>query len=70
MTNEHLNTQLYWKLQREHTAFKNWLMHQPPGVIIENAYKYAMMEDVLLKMEIKFFRPTQSNRIRWSFSLE
>ena len=48
MTNEHLNTQLYWKLQREHTAFKNWLMHQPPSVIIENAYKYAMMEDVLL----------------------
>ena len=48
MTNEHLNTQLYWKLQREHTAFKNWLMHQPPGVIIENAYKYAMMEDVLV----------------------
>ena len=51
MTNEHLNTQLYWKLQREHTAFKNWLMHQPPGVIIENAYKYAMMEDVLLTFE-------------------
>ena len=51
MTNEHLNTQLYWKLQREHTAFKNWLMHQPPSVIIENAYKYAMMEDVLLTFE-------------------
>ena len=51
MTNEHLNTQLYWKLQREHTEFKNWLMHQPPGVIIANAYKYAMMEDVLLTFE-------------------
>ena len=51
MTNEHLNTQLYWKLQREHMTFKNWLMRQPPGVIIANAYKYAMMEDVLLTFE-------------------
>lgn len=51
MTNEQLNTQLYWKLHREHTSFKNWLMHQPPGVIIANAYKYAMMEDVLLTFE-------------------
>lgn len=51
MTNEHLNTQLYWKLHREHEAFKNWLMTQPPGVIIANAYKYAMMEDVLLTFE-------------------
>ena len=51
MTNEHLNTQLYWRLHREHIAFKNWLMTQPPAVIIENAYKYAMMEDVLLTFE-------------------
>ena len=51
MTNEHLNTQLYWKLHREHEVFKNWLMTHPPGVIIENAYKYAMREDVLLCFE-------------------
>ena len=51
MTNEQINTQLYWKLQREHESFKNWLMRQPPGVIIANAYKYAMMEDVLLTFE-------------------
>ena len=51
MTNEHLNTQLYWRLHREHIAFKNWLMTQPPAVIIENAYKYAMMEEVLLTFE-------------------
>ena len=51
MTNEHLNTQLYLRLHREHIAFKNWLMTQPSAVIIENAYKYAMMEDVLLTFE-------------------
>lgn len=51
MTNEHLNTQLYWKLHREHAAFKNWLMKQPASVILQNAYKYAMMEDVLLTIE-------------------
>ena len=51
MTNEHLNTQIYWKLHREHEAFKSWLMRQPSSVIIENAYKYAMMEDVLLTFE-------------------
>ena len=51
MTNEHLNTQIYWKLHREHEAFKSWLMRQPSGVIIENAYKYAMMEEVLMAFE-------------------
>ena len=51
MTNEHLNTQLYRKLYREFEAFKNWLMKQSPGVILQNAYKYAMMEDVLLTFE-------------------
>lgn len=51
MTNEQLNTQLYWKLHREHEAYKNWLLTQPPSVILENAYKYAMMEDVLMTFE-------------------
>ena len=51
MTNEHLNTQLYWKLHREHTAFKNWLMKQPASVILQNAYKYAMMDNMLLIFE-------------------
>ena len=51
MTNDHLNTQLYWKLYREHEAFKNWLVRQPPSVIIANAHNYATMEDVLLTFE-------------------
>ena len=51
MTSEQINTQLYWKLQRAHKSFKNWLMHQVPSVIIENAYKYAMMEEVLMAFE-------------------
>lgn len=63
MTNEHINTQLYWKLQREHEAFKNWLMHQPPGVIIENAYKYAMMEDVLMTFENNNLSDEQANAL-------
>ena len=63
MTNEHINTQLYWKLQREHEAFKNWLMHQPPGVIIENAYKYARMEDVLMTFENNNLSDEQANAL-------
>lgn len=51
MTNEQINTALYWKLQAEHESFKNWLMTQPPAVILEHAYKYAMMEDILLVFE-------------------
>ena len=74
MTNEHLNTQLYWKLHREQEAFKNWLMTQPPAVIIENAYKYAMMEDVLLTFENRqrqaiFFQHPGSKRVHNSTPL-
>jgi hypothetical protein len=51
MSNEQLNALLYRKLETEQRNYKRWLMEQPPEVILENAYKYAMREDVLLCFE-------------------
>jgi hypothetical protein len=51
MSNQELNTLLYRKLETEQKHYKRWLMEQPPEVILANAYKYAMREDVLLCFE-------------------
>ena len=51
MSNEQLNALLYRKLEAEQRNYKRWLMEQPPEVILANAYKYAMREDVLLCFE-------------------
>ena len=51
MSNEQLNALLYRKLKTEQKNYKQWLLEQPPEVILANAYKYAMREDVLLCFE-------------------
>lgn len=51
MSNEELNVLLYRKLETEQKHYKRWLMEQPPEVILANAYKYAMREDILLCFE-------------------
>ena len=51
MSNQELNTLLYRKLETEQKHYKRWLMEQPPEVILANAYKYAMREDILLCFE-------------------
>ena len=51
MSNQELNTLLYRKLETEQKHYRRWLMEQPPEVILANAYKYAMREDILLCFE-------------------
>ena len=48
MTNEHFNTQLYWKLQRGHKAFKNWLMD-----LYENSHLAEVIEHTKTIQESK-----------------
>ena len=51
MTNEELNKALYDKMSAEMDAYRNRLMTRPPEKILENAYEYALKEDILLWLE-------------------
>ena len=42
---------IYAKVHAEQSAFVDWLQQQPPNVILDHAYEYAMREDILLSME-------------------
>lgn len=51
MTNEELNTQLYQKMFAEQEHYREWLLSQPPGEILNHTYEYTMREDILLFLE-------------------
>lgn len=51
MDNEELNTALYKKMFAEQEKYRDWLLGQPPEVIIDKAFEYASREDLLLSME-------------------
>lgn len=51
MDTEKLNTDLYNKMAAEQKDFRDWLLEQPPGEILNHAYEYATREDILMQME-------------------
>ncbi len=51
MSNQELNTLLYHKMYAEQEKYKQWLLEQSPSVILENAYRYCMQEDMLMCFE-------------------
>ena len=51
MSEEELNKAIYDKMSAELARLRDWLMAQPPEVIIKNAYEYATKEDIVLAME-------------------
>ena len=51
MDNEELNAALYKKMFAEQEKYRDWLLGQPPEVIIDKAFEYASREDLLLSME-------------------
>lgn len=52
MSNEtDLNTALHRKMTEEQQKYKEWLFTLAPEKILDNAYEYAMREDILLSME-------------------
>ena len=51
MTNEELNTALYQKMFAEQQQYREWLMNQPPGVILNHCYEYTVREDIVLALE-------------------
>ena len=51
MTNEELNTALYEKMFAEQQQYREWLMNQPPGEILNHCYEYTVREDIVLALE-------------------
>ena len=51
MTTEELNQALYDKMNEEMKQYANWLLKQPPEVILNNAIEYATKFDIVSIME-------------------
>jgi len=51
MANEKLLTALYEKMSAEQAQYRQWLLGQPPGEILDHAYEYTVREDIVMEME-------------------
>lgn len=51
MANEKLLTALYEKMAAEQAQYRQWLLGQPPGEILNHAYEYTIREDIVMEME-------------------
>jgi len=51
MTNEQLLTALYEKMSAEQAQYRQWLLGQPPGEILNHAYEYTIREDIVMEMD-------------------
>ena len=51
MANPELLTKLYQRMSAEQEQYRNWLLGQPPGVILDHAAEYTIREDIVMEME-------------------
>ena len=51
MTNEEMMSRLYGQMVTEQLKYKEWLLGQPPDVILDNAYQFTVREDIVMEME-------------------
>ena len=51
MANPDLLTKLYQRMNADQEQYRNWLLGQPPGVILGHAAEYTIREDIVMKME-------------------
>lgn len=57
---EELNLNLYRKMQSEQAEYREWLITQPPDVILQNAAEYATRADILLFLEYNELNAAQA----------
>lgn len=67
MTTEELNQALFEKMNEEMKQYANWLLKQPPEVILNNAIEYAAKFDIVSIMETTELR---ADKARALLSLE
>ena len=46
-----LTLTLYQRMSAEQEQYRNWLLGQPPGVILDHAAEYTVREDIVMEME-------------------
>jgi len=63
MTNEQLLTALYEKMSAEQAQYRQWLLGQPPGEILNHAYEYTIREDIVMEMEELELTDTQAKAL-------
>ena len=51
MANPDLLTKPYQRMNAEQEQYRNWLLGQPPGVILGHAAEYTIREDIVMEME-------------------
>ena len=52
MTNKEMMRQLYERMAAEQQKYKAWLLEQPPNVILDNACKFTVREDLVMASEV------------------
>ena len=52
MTNKEMMRQLYERMTAEQQKYKEWLLEQPPNVILDNACKFTAREDIVMELEV------------------
>ena len=52
MTGEELLTELYDRMAAEQKKLREWLLTQPPNVILDHAYEYSIREDMMVEIEV------------------
>ena len=50
MANPDLLTKLYQQMSAEQVRYRDWLLGQPPGEILNHAAEYTVREDVVIEM--------------------
>ena len=55
-----INANLYSKMDETFQDFTNWLLKQPPEVILDHAYEYAIKENILLVLEYNDLEKAQA----------
>ena len=64
MTNKEMMRQLYERMAAEQQKYKAWLLEQPPNVILDNACKFTVREDIVMELTPKL-RPCCGPGPRW-----
>ena len=50
MTNPDLLAKLYQRISAEQVRYRDWLLGQPPGEILNHAAEYTVREDIVIEM--------------------
>ena len=50
MTNSDLLAKLYQRISAEQVRYRDWLLGQPPGEILNHAAEYTVREDIVIEL--------------------